>query len=157
MSAELNALIREVAEDNPDADPREIAEKVAKLTEPEKVVQFYAECLVQQVLVVLGQDRRTALGGHAKGKGRNTSSKLQDRRQWWSDLLGSRVHIGDSNWKQLGACTVDDLQFCINERAQLIVANQNQMNNFKRLQQLMTKHGAKTVSDLPPQTDWPVK
>lgn len=157
MSAELNAIIREVAEEHPDDDPREIAEKVAKLTPPDKVMDFYTEGLVQQVLVILGQDRRNAFHKPVTGKGRNTSSKLHDRREWWPELCAQRVHIGNSEWKQLGGCTVDDLQFCINERAQLIVANQNQMNNFKHLQKLLVKHGAQTVSDLPPQADWPTK
>jgi hypothetical protein len=49
MSNELNNLIREIADDYPESDPREIAMYVAKLTPQDQVNDFYTEALVPVV------------------------------------------------------------------------------------------------------------
>lgn len=158
MSAELNSLIREVAADHPGAGPREIAQHVAKLTEKNVLADFYAEALVPGVRAILSSERNHLLDGPpasepVKGK-RRPSPKVDGIRNWWSDLLAARVHVGDSQWKTLGSCTVDDLQFCVDERKQLIVRIETQTQNYQKLIALMVKHGARTVADLPPQARW---
>lgn len=153
MSAELRSLVREVAAEHPHADPREIARYVAKLTEEEDLQNFYAEALVDVVSQILGAQRRDAMDQKPE-KQNNKSPKLEQRRNWWKDLLAARVHVGKSEWKVLANCTVDDLQFCINERAAHIAGVQAQIENFKTLAALMVKNGARTVSDLPAQEKW---
>lgn len=158
MSAELNSLIREVATDHPGADPREIAQHVAKLTDEDVLVDFYAEALVSGVRAILSAERNHLLDGPpapepVKGA-RRTSPKVDSIRNWWAELLAARVHVGDSNWKTLGACTVDDLQFCVDERKQLIARIETQAQNYQKLITLMVKHGVRTVADLPPQARW---
>jgi hypothetical protein len=159
MSAELNSLIREVATDHPGADPREIAQHVAKLTEKDVLTEFYAEALVPGVRAILSAERNHLLDGPpasepvTKGK-RRPSPKVDSIRNWWAELLAARVHVGDSHWKTLGTCTVDDLQFCVDERQQLIVRIETQAQNYQKLITLMVKHGARTVADLPPQARW---
>lgn len=155
VSAELRALVREVADDHPQADPREIARHVAKLTPEEDLQNFYAESLVDVVAQILGAQRRDAMGEKKdESPSDNKSSKLERRRNWWKDLLAARVHVGKSEWKIIASCTVDDLEFCIGERQSHITGLEAQIQNFRRLATLMVKHGARTVAELPPQTTW---
>lgn len=160
MSVELRTLIREVALDLPEADPREIAQSVAKRTPKANLAAFYAEALVELVTDILRHDRRGAMDHALKERDQpspkpsNRSPKRDERRDWWAEMLSSRVHIGDSEWKTLDLCTVDDLQFCVDERQNNIDRLNGQILNYKQLIQLMVKHGARTVADLPPQKDW---
>ena len=165
--SELRTLIRQVAQDNPESSLREIAEYVAKLTPEDDREAFYVEALGAVVLNVVGQDRRVSMDGPAprskgnsndsapRSKGNsNSSPKLRERAAWWDQLKAQRVQVnGDT--KLIGNCTVDDLQACVDEREKQIAGFQAQIANFQSLIALMVKHGARTVDDLPPQTDWP--
>jgi hypothetical protein len=158
MSSELNTLIRSVAGDHPRADMRELARFVAKMTPPESVTDFYTEALADRVRILLGNDRRDIFDGpdvRPEGKSSNRSPKVEQRRSWWADLLASRVHIGKTQWLQLGECGVDELTFCIEERRGQIIGFEKQITNFEHLIMLMVKHGVRKVADLPAQTSWP--
>jgi hypothetical protein len=148
--ASLRDLVREVIAENPDATVQEIAEYVAKLTPEENLMDFFIEALVRIVDEILGAQRRTALDKVSKG---NKSAKLERRRKWWADLLASRVHVGDE-LKRLGNCTVDDLQLCVDERRNHIRLVEGQIMNYEKLMQMMVKHGARTVEELPEQDKW---
>lgn len=145
----LDALVREVAADHPDSNPRELAGFVAKLTPQEDLIAFYADALVDRVRHILGDERRGSMV-----EGSNRSPKLEQRRDWWREMLVSRVHVGGGNWKQIGECTIDDLTACITERQQNVERLGVQIENFKRLAKLMASKGARIVSDLPPQANW---
>lgn len=159
MSSDLRALIREVAADHPHAAPSEIARHVAKLTPADDLIDFYSEALTQICTQLLGHDRRQLMDGpcdDTTGSKSPNSSKLRERRTWWANLLASRVPVGEE-WKQLGDCTVDDLQFCIDERRAHIAGVEKQINNFEHLIHLMEANGAQIARDLPPQSDWSAK
>ena len=54
----------------------------------------------------------------------------------------------------MGTCTIDDLQFCVDERTQMVARIEAQARNYRKLIDLMVKHNASTVADLPPQAGW---
>jgi hypothetical protein len=154
VTNELNTLIREVADDYPRADPRELARHVAKLTPDESVVDFYVDALIDRIREIIGGNRRNLFDGPDNRSTSNRSPKVEQRRSWWADLLASRVHVGNAEWLQIAECSVDDLKFCIEERRTQIAGYEKQIGNFDRLIRLMRKHKALKVSDLPAQTDW---
>lgn len=146
----LRELIREVAADMPgDATPRDIAEKVdGQLTVQDRKALFL-DILTPAVADVLRESRRHAFAGrNAAPPGPVTSAKLVQRRSWWSAMCGSRVHVGGGAWKQVGACTVEDLQFCIEERQTQIVQLQGQIVNFTALLDALERRGVGTVAEL---------
>lgn len=144
----LRGLIREVATDMPCADPREIASRVEKLTTNEQVSAFYTEALVPVVRDLLREQRNTALAQAVAGAHR-VSPKVAAVRDWWTEMLAARVHVGGSHWKLLGDCTADDLRFCISEREAEIERIQAQVARYERLLAAVIEHGAAKVSDLP--------
>jgi hypothetical protein len=151
VAARLRELVRQIVADHPGATVRELAEYVAKLTDAEDFSAFFIELLMPIVEELLSQQRRTALNNNLKPK--NRSPKLEQRRKWWADLLAARVHVGDE-FKAIGECTVDDLTICVDERKVQIERVQSQISNYHKLIQLMVKHGARTVADLPEQEKW---
>lgn len=148
---ELRELVRQVAADHPHADPREIARHVAKLTPADTVMSFYADALVPIVREVLIGQRTTALSAAlspSKPDAPAKSAKLAQRRDWWAEMLGSRVHT-DDGWKVLGDCTSDDLRYCIRERQTDIARVQAQIVHFETLLGLMDAHHVAYVRELP--------
>lgn len=150
-SVRLRELVRQVVADHPGATIRELAEYVAKLTDDADVTEFYTVLLERLVDEVLSHQRRGAMDRNLKA--RNRSPKLEQRRRWWADLLAARVHVG-ATLKTVGECTVDDLQVCVDERQVHIERVQSQILNYQKLIELMVKHGARTVADLPEQEKW---
>ena len=143
MSTELRTLVREIADDHPQADPREIARHVAKLTPECEVRAFYTEALIPVVREQLRGERNAALT-NAVG-----SPKIAERRDWWQKMLASRAHVGDSQWKLLGDCTAVDLRFCIAEREAEITGIQAQAGLYQRLIDALAEHRVAKVADLP--------
>lgn len=150
----MRQLMRQVINDHPDAAPRELAEIAAKLTDQQKILEFYTDALVAVARELLREERNAALSGVANGEPTatpNRSAKLRDRRSWWQRMLDSRVHVGSGRWKRLADCTVEDLRYIINEREDEIAALRININRYQSLIDKMQAHGAKTVADLPEQ------
>lgn len=152
MSAELRALVRQTVSDYPEADPREIARHVAKLTPDDQLRAFYREALADLCGHMIGENRRQSF---ESGKQRNVSRKVNQRRSWWSDVLASMIHVGSSHWKPLRDCTSKDIVFAIDERAQQIAGIGAQIKNFQHLLKLLKQNKVDTVGQLPVQTGWP--
>ena len=149
MSSELRAFIREVAAEQPEATPGEIASTVATLTKGSDLRRFLEEALYPLVCDLLRGGRRNAmdnaLGGNPGGGGR--SYKLEERREHFAQLMSERVR-GSDGWKLVGDCTIEDLRFCIQRRHELIARTHNQINNFEQLIALMKKHKATFAREL---------
>ena len=147
----LRELIREVAADMSDeSTPHDIAIKVAESVPMNQVKALFVESLGEIVRRVVGFDRQASLTNVVKG-GTSTpakSAKLKQRRSWWEAMCESRVHIGKGEWKLIGSCTVDDLQFCIDERQQQIAQLNGQIVNFTALLDALERTGVETVSEL---------
>lgn len=146
---ELRPLIRAVAADMPDdATPRDIADKVAASVPECDVRRFFAESVVELVRDTINFGRQKSLSNVVQNNG---SAKLAQRRDWWTQMLAERVHIGDGTWKVLAQCTTADLGLCIAERQGQIAAINGQIANFETLIAAMKKHRVKAVADLKPE------
>ena len=145
MSKELRTLVRQVAAQMPDdASPLDIAVAVVASTPDEQIRLFYQDAAVEIVRDIVNQSRQRALSNVGGGG----SAKLRQRRDWWQNLLAQRAHVGRGEWKALGDCTVEDLQFCVHERGEQIAAIRSQMVHYETLIEQMKAHGAKVLSDL---------
>lgn len=144
MSAELNQLIRDVAESAADdAGPVEIAQAAIDKAGDELAGQFLLDLVSALVPTILGAQRRGAMGGNG-----GRSPKLERRRSWWARALQSRVAVGGGEWKRLGDCTVDDLRSCIADRESFISSVRGQIEGYEKLIAAMQEHAADTVGEL---------
>jgi hypothetical protein len=140
----ISGLSRQVRADHPDEHPHKIASLMADLVEPNDVHRVLAYLFVGHVNDSIRLDRNAALNSK---KGR--SPKLDERAAWWRRVLDQRVHVGESKFKSLAACTVDDLIFCIGERRDQVSALEGQIAKFELILAAMESAGAATVGDLP--------
>ena len=140
----VSALSREVRADYPDEHPSKIAALMADRVEPQDVSDVLAYLFVGYVHDCIRSDRNAALNSK---KGR--SPKLEERASWWRRVLDQRVHVGESTFKSLSDCTVDDLIFCIGERRDQVSALQGQILKFELILAALESHGVATVGDLP--------
>lgn len=140
----LNALIREVVTENPEAQASKLAHMVAERTELDDLRLFYATALEPLVHDVIRQSRNRAMNSP---QGR--SPKVEERRSWWTRLLAQRVHVGESRWKPLGDCGVDDLEFCIGERRDQVGALLGQIAKFEAIRDALVAAGVERVAELP--------
>lgn len=144
MNLTLTALIREIAEANPECHPHKIARLVAERTEPDDLFEFYVSALERLVSDRIRVDRNKTLNS---GKGR--SAKLEERRSWWARFLSERVYVGEHRYKLMAECTIDDLTYCIKEREDQIGALRGQIAKYETIIAAMAVHGAGCVGDLP--------
>lgn len=150
----LRELMRSAAQ--PNMTPIELAHQAAKQIPPQDIPDLLGDLLVPIARDVLRDitpppDKPAP---HAQPTPRPPSPKLEQRRNWWNDMLANRVHIGNGAQKVLADCTIDDLTFCIKERESTIEKLDTQLRNYRQLINLMLKHGAYTVSGLPEQRTW---
>jgi hypothetical protein len=143
---EVNELIRDVATEFPDADPREIAQLVAKRTPRKDIHEWYVDSLVGLVRCVLRNERNSALSGAS-----NKSAKVKQRRQWWARLLEARIHVGEGNWLPLKDCGREELKSAIAERETQIVRTHHQIENLTTLLDRLDREGVDLVGELPPE------
>lgn len=160
----LSKLIRTVADELKLTDPREIAEAVANATPEEDLRTWYAKSLIDTVRSTMSLERHTAMRNFRENdfepepkpqsravKGRRPiakSKKLSQRRDWWAELLDTKIHTGESIWKRLGECSAADLKAAAAERFEQAAQVQQTGQTYEDLAKLMTKKRAKTVADL---------
>ncbi|WP_280393128.1 hypothetical protein [Nocardia wallacei] len=77
------------------------------------------------------------------------SRKVEQIRDWWAEMLASRVHVGSSRWMPLGDCGIEELKFAEQERRNQAQETLKRANTFLRLRMLLDKHEVDTVSQLP--------
>jgi len=144
MSASLTAMIRDIAEANPNAHPHKIARLVAEATDTDDVFEFYVIALERLVSDRIRVDRNAALNNKS-----GRSPKREERASWWARVLKERVYVGDGRYKTLGDCTDEDLSFCIEERHDQIGRLYGQIAKFEAIRSAMRERGAGVVADLP--------
>jgi hypothetical protein len=140
----VSALSREIRAENPHDHPHKIAALMADAIDSTDVHRVLAYLLVAYVNDGIRLDRNAALNSKA-----GRSPKLEERRNWWRRVLEQHVHIGESKFKPLSDCTVDDLIFCIGERRDQVSALEGQILKFESILAAMQSAGAATVGDLP--------
>ncbi|DAZ89914.1 Uncharacterised protein [Mycobacteroides abscessus subsp. abscessus] len=150
---ELNMAIREaIAEASDDATPQRIAAGLAEQMTENEARTHLVMLMTDVVRALIRERRNTALAkamSELRGDKANQSPKLAARREWWQEMLESRVHVGANDWKRLGDCTAGDLEFCIAEREIQINRTHQQIDNYRHLIKLMDEHHAETVDQLP--------
>ena len=139
----LNALVREVVLEYPDAHAHKLARIVSERTDADQLQEFYASALEPMIADRIRQDRNATMNSK---QGR--SAKVEKRRSWWARMLRERVHCEDG-WKPLGECGIDDLDFCITERREQIGALMGQIGKYEVIRDALVAHGVDTVADLP--------
>lgn len=144
MSRTLSDLIRGIGVEFPDAHPHKLARLVAERTDPADLFEFYVTALERLVADRIRLGRNNTLNSK---NGR--SPKLAERRAWWQRVLAERVHVGESRYKPIAECTLDDFTFCIAERRDQQAALEGQIVKFQTIAAAMEQHGALTAGELP--------
>lgn len=145
----LHRLITETITTAPVDDPRDLAELVAKATPRSRLEAFYREALVGQVRVALSEQRNRALSHTLTPPATPTRSrKVAGIRDWWAELLSSRIHVG-GQWKTIGECGVRELEFAAEERRLLAARVLARAAAYEQLRDLLIEHGVATVAELP--------
>lgn len=142
----LKELIRQVAEENKSADPRELATHVAASAPGHQLRNLLAEAIVDDCRQHLMTQRNNALDGVRRT---NYSHRLAGQRDWYANLLAARVGFANGDWKALGSCTIDDLTMLIEEHETNIARIQGRINQYELLANLMRQHNATHVRELP--------
>ena len=143
----VRAHIRSVVESSTMSDPREIAEKVIESASQFEKREWLAEVLPGFVADVMRADRNLALRESAR-RTPSRSAKVAQVRDWWGQFLASRISV-DGVWKPVGEMTVADVEVTIAERREQAARTLAQAERFAAILELMSKHGAATVADLP--------
>lgn len=129
---------------HPDLPPDKIAQLVADQTPAADVRDFYIIALETLVMDQIRSRRNSTMNSKD-----SHSPKVDRRKSWWARMLRERVHVGNSEWKTLGACGVGDLDYCIGERRDQIGALHGQIAKFEAIRDALTAHGVDTVAELP--------
>lgn len=145
----LNELIKQAAQDYETADPRELAQFVAKATPAKQLRDLFAEAIVDDCRHYLMGQRNLALTAARQS---NHSARLSRQRDWWANFLAARHHVGHGAWKTLGDCTVKDLQSAIDERKTNIARIQEYIDIYELLIPMMEARKVTHVRDLPRDT-----
>ena len=143
-ASSLPELIRRIVDGSDLSDPREIAEAVAAATPEDAMRAHYATSLIGEVRRVLGAQRNNAMTNALHP----TSAKLAQRRDWWAEMLASRIHVGGS-WLTLGECGREQLAYAANERRADAARELQRAESFDLLISLLRRHKVATVAELP--------
>lgn len=146
----LRAVVSQVLSDTDIVDPREVAAKVASMIPPEQVHQILVDALVADVRTVMGMRRNAAMSHALDSTARpSRSAKVAGIRDWWAEMLASRVHVGSGTWMALGQCGDQELAFAEAERRADAARELQRAEMYEQLRGLLRKHKVRTVSQLP--------
>ena len=143
----LHELIARVAAETGVSDPRELAQHVATEVPSNKIRNMFAEAIIDDCRHHLMGRRNKALNAPRRSGG--VSHKQQQCRDWWADICAESVHVGGGKYIPVGKCTVNDLDYLIEERETTIERIQKHVNEYKTMRSLMVKHKVIHVEDLP--------
>jgi hypothetical protein len=117
------------------------------------------QMLPQYVADMLRDSRNRTISGRpsvsedtpaAKVSGRppGWSAKVSGIREWHKQFLAELLHT-ESGWRQIGACTADDLMFAAGARRVHAAKELHRAAQFEALAARLTDAGVETVADLP--------
>lgn len=146
----LKALIREVAETSPQADPRALAAEVAKMVPEEHLRDALGDALFHTVRHFITNDRSAVTGGGTKRERRNAKlTKWDGVGELYARILGLRVDTTDDGWKFLGDCTQHDIANAVAFRKKLAKQNMEAGQRYQALLTVMVEAKAEVVADAP--------
>ena len=163
----LRTVIREVASRSTIRDPDQLAVKIMRHIPSESWMDAMRAALKPMVREVISAERphgtftrsygnpspspaiNTPPGRGASGAPRNGSAKVGAIRDGWQDHLRARYSTDGGNWKFLGECTYEDLQFIAARLDKQAEAHASKARGMRSLAAALTDHDAATVRDLP--------
>ncbi len=80
------------------------------------------------------------------------SRKVAAIRDSWARRLNDRVHVGGSEWKQLRACSYDDLTAAASERQEMADRNAATAREYRAMASAVLDADVDTFGDLPVET-----
>lgn len=152
MSADisLRSLIVDAIESLDLDDPRDIALHVAGVIPEDTIRDHLASALIGEVRSVLSSQRNRALTNALNPDPQpSRSRKVAGIRDWWAEMLASRIHVGGAKWVTLGECGTDELRYAADERRADAAREVARAEAYESLLGLLESHGAATVADLP--------
>lgn len=146
----LRETIRAALNATDEADPGVIADSVLQSIP----VEAYRDALSQSLRLFVRQViSETRTSNHPSNvtpiRTFGRSSKVAAIREGWQRRLRDRVHVGNSEWKQLADCTYDDLLAVAGERQQLADRNSAWAREYRAMASAVLDANVETFGDLP--------
>lgn len=158
-SFDLRALVREVCDASPVADPDAVVKEVSKRigrNQQREALEQALPAVVQQVVSRSRGNVFDSSGGHICGDSQSRSApgvrpsrKVAAIRAAWERHLQDWIAVGPKTWKFLGECNAFDLAFAAAVREDHARRNAARAAQYRRLAELLTEHGVDTVAQLP--------
>lgn len=112
----LRGFVREIAAQNPSAQPDAIAAKIADATPGHQLHDFYIQALIPVVADILRHERNRSIKVARRqmlGIGPRSPYSLSPnldaiRHVDWGQVFSKRIRTSDG-WKQIADCTADEL------------------------------------------------
>ncbi len=153
----LRSLIKEVCDSSMIADPQTLAKEVHR-----RIKASERDAALRQALPVLVQhavsQARSSLppiqslyGTQVQVAGGYSSHKVARIAKAWKQMLRERTNVGPNpgDWKFLADCTAADCVYAAQIREEHVRRNAARAEQYRWLADLITKHGVKTVDELP--------
>jgi len=148
---ELRQLVRDTADHSSRIDPSTVAASIiSSLPAKDKAILFdqMLEGLVRDVYRGMRSEEHGKDTGVKKGQATSRSKRVA--RDWYAKWLAQPLHVGPTSqhYKKIGACTIEDLQYAIEERRTNAARVHAAADHYEDLAELIALHGATTVADL---------
>jgi hypothetical protein len=155
----LRAVIRQVATRSTIRDPDALADEIMRQIPSEHFLDALRAAIKPMVREVISEERPH--GTFTRGVGRAStqpaistptrgSMKVTAIRDGWQDHLRARYSVERGEWKFLGECTYEDLQFIAARLDRQAEMHASKARGMRSLAAALTDHDAETVRDLPP-------
>lgn len=151
MPPTLSDLIDKALAELPEGNPRELAAWVAQHTESAALRDYYTEAIVDVIRIRIGAHRNATLNSRKQPWKPPAHGKNSQRHTWWQQMCSERVHVGNTDYRLFGDCTLRDVQYCVAEREQDMARVAARRDFYQAVAALMVEHHVDTVKDLPPQ------
>ena len=149
----LRQTVRDTLDATTEADPGIIAGLVvAKISKADRdaALSQAMRLFVRQVITEERNNHRP--NSSVVTPIRHRSSKVAAIRDSWARRLNDRVHVGGSEWKQLRACSYDDLTAAASERQQMADRNAATAREYRAMASAVLDADVDTFGDLPVET-----
>lgn len=128
-------------------DPGDLAAKALVELPPEHY-RDALECVLRGYCAAyLGEVRRRPVSG-PQSSGRSVKV-LRYRQAAWAQVCAKSLHVGDHRYVAFGDCTAVDLRYAQAERDRLAAEHRDWADRFGRYADLLDRHKAARVADLP--------
>lgn len=168
----LSRLIMQISAESQLADPGLIVDEVMRRILPGQRQEALRQALVLVVPTLVTRTRsplplfvrppspvpthgadytETSGAGQRPAAAHRPSWKVTGIREAWQRALQNRIKVGagESDWKFLSDCTRSDLAHAAAIREELARRNTDNAAQYRKLAELVTKHGVDTVGQLP--------